>query len=185
MPNDMAPMRNEILSLKRKLIYMQEIHILLVDDNEGDILLTREALEEAKIVNKISIAYDGMEAIGFLQSGGTVSTRADAAAGSVGTAGVRGGGLKMGMPDLILLDINLPKMDGQEVLAIIKNDPELRRIPVIMLTTSSSEKDILASYDNHANCYITKPVDLDRFMDVVRTIEDFWISIVKLPKTLQ
>lgn len=86
------------------------------------------------------------------------------------------------MPDLILLDINLPKMDGTEVLSIIKNDPELRRIPVIMLTTSSAEKDILASYDAHANCYITKPVDLDRFMDVVRTIEDFWISIVKLPK---
>jgi len=87
------------------------------------------------------------------------------------------------VPDLILLDINLPRMDGTEVLSVIKSDPELRRIPVIMLTTSSSEKDILTSYDNHANCYITKPVDLDRFMDVVRTIEDFWISIVKLPKT--
>jgi two-component system, chemotaxis family, response regulator Rcp1 len=140
---------------------MQQIHILLVDDNEGDILLTREALGDARIVNKISIAYDGLEAIRFLKKQ---------------PAGVD-------TPDLILLDINLPKMNGTEVLAIIKNDPDLKRIPVIMLTTSSAEKDILASYDNHANCYITKPVDLDMFMNVVRTIEDFWISIVKLPKT--
>jgi two-component system, chemotaxis family, response regulator Rcp1 len=141
---------------------MQQIHILLVDDNEGDILLTREALEEARIINKVSIAYDGMQAIDLLKKSARVA----------GT-----------MPDLILLDINLPKMNGTEVLSIIKKDPDLRRIPVIMLTTSSSEKDILASYNNYANCYITKPVDLDRFMDVVRTIEDFWISIVKLPKT--
>src|SRR5882757_9019858 len=133
---------------------MQHIHILLVDDNEGDILLTREALDDARIINKISIARDGVEAIRFLRK----RTKS------------------LEMPDLILLDINLPKMDGTEVLSIIKNDPELRRIPVIMLTTSSAEKDILASYDNHANCYITKPVDLDRFMEVVRTIEDFWIS---------
>jgi chemotaxis family two-component system response regulator Rcp1 len=142
---------------------MHEIHILLVDDNEGDILLTREALEEAKIVNRISVAYDGMEALQFLKKVPPF--------------------LNGDIPDLILLDINLPKMDGNEVLSIIKNDPVLRRIPVIMLTTSSSEKDILTSYDNHANCYITKPVDLERFMEVVRTIEDFWISIVKLPKT--
>src|ERR1700744_3610131 len=141
---------------------MQQIHILLVDDNEGDILLTKEALADARIVNKISIAYDGIAAINFLRK--TAQTPS--------------------MPDLILLDINLPKMDGTEVLALVKNDPELKRIPVIMLTTSSAEKDILASYDNYANCYITKPVDLDRFMDVVRTIEDFWISIVKLPKTV-
>jgi two-component system, chemotaxis family, response regulator Rcp1 len=142
---------------------MQKIHILLVDDNEGDILLTREALEEAHIINKISIANDGMEAVSFLRK--------------------RPPFAHVDMPDLILLDINLPKMDGTEVLSIIKSDPDLKRIPVIMLTTSSSEKDILASYDNYANCYITKPVDLDRFMDVVRTIEDFWVSIVKLPKT--
>ena len=140
---------------------MHQIHILLVDDNEGDILLTREALEEARIINRISIAYDGMQAIDLLRQSARVP----------GT-----------MPDLILLDINLPKMNGTEVLSIIKTDPDLKRIPVIMLTTSSSEKDILASYENYANCYITKPVDLDRFMDVVRTIEDFWISIVKLPK---
>jgi chemotaxis family two-component system response regulator Rcp1 len=142
---------------------MKEIHILLVDDNEGDILLTREALEDAKIVNRVSVATDGMEAIRFLK-------KAPPFADS-------------DTPDLILLDINLPKMDGKEVLSIIKNDPDLKRIPVIMLTTSSSEKDILASYDNYANCYITKPVDLERFMEVVRTIEDFWISIVKLPKS--
>jgi CheY-like chemotaxis protein len=141
---------------------MQQIHILLVDDNEGDILLTREALEEARIVNKISIANDGVEAISFLKKDPPYRDTE--------------------MPDIILLDINLPKMDGTEVLSIIKNDPELKRIPVIMLTTSSAEKDILTSYDNYANCYITKPVDLERFMDVVRTIEDFWISIVKLPK---
>ena len=142
---------------------MQQIHILLVDDNEGDIYLTKEALDDAQFINKISTAYDGIEAISFLK-----------------------GCLKSGpqtMPDLILLDINLPKMDGTEVLGIIKNDPDLKRIPVIMLTTSSSEKDILASYDNYANCYITKPVDLSRFMDVVKTIENFWISIVKLPKS--
>ncbi|HEV9037624.1 MAG TPA: response regulator [Puia sp.] len=139
---------------------MKEIHILLVDDNEGDILLTREALEDARIINRISIAYDGLEAIRFLKEPSEGEET----------------------PDLILLDINLPKMNGTEVLEVIKNDPQLKRIPVIMLTTSAAEKDILASYDKHANCYITKPVDLDRFMDVVRTIEDFWISIVKLPK---
>lgn len=142
-----------------------EIHILLVDDNEGDILLTLEALTEAKIINKISVARDGAEALHFLNNEHQYRDSEK--------------------PDLILLDINLPRMDGTEVLAIIKNDPALRRIPVIMLTTSSSEKDILASYDNHANCYITKPVDLDRFMDVIRTVEDFWISIVKLPKSVQ
>jgi CheY-like chemotaxis protein len=142
---------------------MQEIHILLVDDNEGDILLTREALEEARIVNRISVAYDGVQALSFLKKEPPF--------------------VQHESPDLILLDINLPRMDGTELLGIIKQDPELRRIPVIMLTTSSSERDILTSYDNHANCYITKPVDLERFMDVVRTIEDFWISIVKLPKT--
>jgi len=143
---------------------MKEVHILLVDDNEGDILLTKEALNEAKIINKISVARDGTEALRFLCKEYPFKD--------------------CETPDLVLLDINLPKMDGTEVLAIIKNDPELRRIPVIMLTTSSAEKDILVSYDNHANCYITKPVDLERFMSVVRTIEDFWISIVKLPKSV-
>jgi chemotaxis family two-component system response regulator Rcp1 len=151
----------EPLELRRK--QASDIHILLVDDNEGDILLTLEALTEAKIINKISVARDGAEALHFLNREHPFRDSE--------------------RPDLILLDINLPRMDGTEVLAIIKNDPALRRIPVIMLTTSTAEKDILASYDNHANCYITKPVDLDRFMDVVRTVEDFWISIVKLPKS--
>jgi chemotaxis family two-component system response regulator Rcp1 len=141
------------------------IHILLVDDNEGDILLTLEALTEARIINKISVARDGAEALHFLNKEAPFQDSE--------------------RPDLVLLDINLPRMDGTEVLAIIKNDPNLRRIPVIMLTTSSAEKDILSAYDNHANCYITKPVDLDRFMDVIRTVEDFWISIVKLPKSAQ
>jgi chemotaxis family two-component system response regulator Rcp1 len=141
---------------------MKEVHILLVEDNEGDIVLTIEALNEAKIINRISVARDGAEAVRLLN-------REQEFEGC-------------DLPDLILLDINLPRVDGMEVLSIIKNDTELKRIPVIMLTTSSSEKDILTSYDNHANCYITKPVDLNRFMDVVRTIEDFWISIVKLPK---
>ena len=142
---------------------MKEIHILLVEDNEGDIVLTLEALSDARIVNKISVARDGQEAIQFLK---------------------KEKGFQQSLsPDLILLDINLPKIDGMEVLAMIKNDQDLKRIPVIMLTTSSSEKDILASYDRHANCYITKPVDLTMFMSVIRTIEDFWISIVKLPKT--
>lgn len=144
---------------------MQDVHILLVDDNEGDILLTKEALAEARIINKISVAYDGIEAIRFLRK------EAPFEEGET--------------PDLILLDINLPMMDGTEVLSVIKNDAGLRRIPVIMLTTSSSEKDILTSYNNHANCYITKPVDLEQFMCVVRTIEDFWISIVRLPKNVQ
>jgi chemotaxis family two-component system response regulator Rcp1 len=151
--------------LEKRREQSNHIHILLVDDNEGDILLTLEALTEAKIINKISVARDGAEALHFLNNEHQYRDSEK--------------------PDLILLDINLPRMDGTEVLAIIKNDPALRRIPVIMLTTSSSEKDILASYDNHANCYITKPVDLDRFMDVIRTVEDFWISIVKLPKTVQ
>ncbi len=141
---------------------MNSVHILLVDDNEGDIVLTVEALSEANIINNISIVRDGEEAINFLNRKGRYKDSE--------------------LPDLILLDINLPRMDGKEVLAIIKSDKELKRIPVIMLTTSSSEKDIGAAYDNHANCYITKPVDLDRFMSVIRTIEDFWISIVKLPK---
>lgn len=138
---------------------MKEVHILLVDDNEGDIILTKEALKEAKIKNNISVAMDGQEALDVLR--GTAENL---------------------LPDLILLDINLPKIDGLEVLTSIKQDNRLKMIPVIMLTTSSSERDILKSYTNYANCFITKPVDLNRFMEVVRTIEDFWISIVKLPQ---
>jgi len=140
---------------------MKEIHILLVEDNEGDVLLTREALLEGKIINRISVVRDGAEALDFLY-------KRDRFAGAAS-------------PDMVLLDINLPKIDGKEVLSIIKKDDQLKRIPIVMLTTSSAEKDILEAYNNHANCYITKPVDLHQFMQVVRTIEDFWISIVQLP----
>ena len=140
---------------------MQQIHILLVDDNEGDIFLTKEALSDAQFINKISAASDGVEAIGFLKDCLRSVPRA--------------------MPDLILLDINLPKMDGTEVLSIIKSDPDLKRIPVIMLTTSSAEKDILASYENYANCYITKPIEVSQFIYAITKIEEFWFNIVTIP----
>ncbi|HMP98556.1 MAG TPA: response regulator [Cyclobacteriaceae bacterium] len=140
---------------------MKPIHILLVEDNEGDILLTTEALEEGKITNKVSTIKDGQEALNFLEKKGEY---ADA-----------------DTPDLILLDVNLPRKNGHEVLQQIKNSPGTSHIPVIMLTTSSSERDINMSYRNHANCYITKPVEIDNFMEVISKIEDFWISIVKLP----
>lgn len=141
---------------------MSEIHILLVEDNEGDIVLTLEALKEAKLKNKISVVRDGEEALQFLYREGKYVNEA--------------------LPQLVLLDINLPKMDGKEVLNRIKNDPELKKIIVVILTTSSSEKDIMESYNNHANCYITKPVDLEKFIEVIHSIEGFWISIVQLPK---
>jgi len=140
---------------------MRDIHILLVEDNEGDILLTTEALKEGKIINKISVVRDGEEALDFLNRKGKYT---DAVS-----------------PDLILLDVNLPRKNGHEVLQYVKNSEEIKHIPVIMLTTSSSEKDIKLSYSNHANCYITKPVESDTFLDVVASIENFWISIVKLP----
>jgi CheY-like chemotaxis protein len=140
---------------------MKSIHVLLVEDNEGDIFLTKEALEEGKLVNKISVARDGKEAIDFLEKSGRFE--------SVET------------PDLILLDVNLPKKNGHEVLQYIKSSDAHKHIPVIMLTTSSSSKDIHASYVNHANCYITKPVEVDEFFKVVLQIENFWINIVKLP----
>jgi two-component system, chemotaxis family, response regulator Rcp1 len=141
---------------------MKEIRILLVEDNEGDIILTIEALREAKIRNDIDVVRDGEEALQYLRKEGTYQNATS--------------------PDLVFLDINLPKIDGTEVLSIIKNDEDLRVIPVIMLTTSDAEKDIMQSYYNHANCYITKPVDLDKFIEVIHTIKNFWISIVKLPK---
>lgn len=140
---------------------MSEIHILLVEDNEGDIVLTLEALKEAKLKNQISVVRDGEEALQFLYKEGKYE--------------------RQDSPQLILLDINLPKIDGKEVLHRIKSDPDLKKIPVVILTTSSSEKDILEAYNNYANCYITKPVDLDKFIDVIHTVEDFWISIVQLP----
>ncbi|MEX2592307.1 MAG: response regulator [Anditalea sp.] len=140
---------------------MKSIHILLIEDNEGDILLTTEAFRDAKIYNTMSIARDGHEAILYLNKEGK---HADAES-----------------PDLVLLDVNLPKKNGHEVLKYIKGSEKLKHIPVIMLTTSASENDIVKSYQNHANCYITKPVEVEDFLKVVASIESFWIKLVKLP----
>lgn len=137
------------------------VEILLVEDNPGDVRLTREALKEGKVRNNLYVAPDGVEALRFLRREGE---HAEA---------VR--------PDLILLDLNLPRMDGREVLEVIKADSDLRHIPVVVLTSSQAEQDIVRAYDLHANCYVTKPVDLDQFIHVVRSIEDFWFTIVKLP----
>lgn len=137
------------------------VQILLVEDNPGDVRLTTEGLREGKIHNHLSVVADGVEAMAFLRHEGQH-------AGSP-------------RPDLILLDLNLPRKDGREVLAEIKADDDLRRIPVVVLTTSSAEQDIMASYDLSANCYVTKPVDFAAFVDVVRSIEDFWFTIVRLP----
>ena len=137
------------------------VEILLVEDNPGDVRLTVEALEEAKVRNHLSVVGDGVEALAFLRRQGQY--------------------VDAPRPDLMLLDLNLPKKDGREVLAEVKADPDLRRIPVVVLTTSEAEQDILKTYNLHANCYITKPVDLDQFIQIVRTIEGFWLTIVKLP----
>jgi CheY-like chemotaxis protein len=137
------------------------IQILLVEDNPGDVRLTIEALNDAKLRNNLSVVRDGVEAMAFLGQEGPY--------GSVPR------------PDLVLLDLNLPRMDGREVLAQIKAHPDLRHIPVVVLTTSDSQPDILQAYELHANCYITKPVDLDHFIKIVRSIEDFWLTIVRLP----
>jgi chemotaxis family two-component system response regulator Rcp1 len=137
------------------------VEILLVEDNPGDVRLTREALREGKVRNEMHTVKDGVEAMAFLRREGKYAHAS--------------------RPDLILLDLNLPKKDGREVLAEIKQDPDLKRIPVVVLTTSRTEQDILKSYDLHANCYITKPVDLEQFIQVVRTVEDFWVAVVKLP----
>ena len=142
-------------------VYNGCIQVLLVEDNPGDVRLTKEALKEGKLLNQLTVVGDGVEALSFLRKEGIY---ADAL-----------------QPELILLDLNLPKKDGREVLAEIKADPNLRRIPVVVLTTSSSEEDILKIYDLHANCYITKPVDLEQFMGVGKSIEEFWVSVVKLP----
>jgi CheY-like chemotaxis protein len=141
---------------------MKTIHILLVEDNEGDILLTSEALEEGKITNTISVVTDGEQAMDFLNKAGKHANAET--------------------PDLVLLDVNLPKQNGHEVLQRIKTTEELKHIPVIMLTTSSSESDIMRSYKNFANCFITKPVHVVDFMKAIEQLEDFWINIVSLPK---
>jgi chemotaxis family two-component system response regulator Rcp1 len=139
----------------------QPIEILMVEDNPGDVRLTVEALKEGKVRNNFHTVEDGVEAMSFLRRQGRYA--------------------EAPRPDLILLDLNLPKMNGREVLAEIKEDPELRRIPVVILTVSKAEQDILKSYNLHANCYITKPVDLDQFLEVVKSIENFWLTVVMLP----
>jgi len=137
------------------------IEILMVEDNPGDVRLTVEALKEGKVRNNFHTVEDGVEAMSFLRRQGRYT--------------------EAPRPDLILLDLNLPKMNGREVLAEIKEDPELRRIPVVILTVSKAEQDIVKSYNLHANCYITKPVDLDQFLEVVKSIENFWLTVVMLP----
>ncbi len=143
---------------------VKPIEILLVEDNPGDVRLTIEALKEAKVINHLTVVKDGVEALAFLRRQGSYTTAP--------------------RPHLILLDLNLPRKDGREVLADIKTDDNLKRIPVVVLTTSQDEQDVLKSYNLHANCYITKPVDLDQFVRVVRSIEDFWLGIVVLPASL-
>ena len=143
---------------------VKPIEILLVEDNPGDVRLTIEALKEAKVINHLTVVKDGVEALAFLRRQGSYTTAP--------------------RPHLILLDLNLPRKDGREVLADIKADDNLKRIPVVVLTTSQDEQDVLKSYNLHANCYITKPVGLDQFVRVVRSIEDFWLGIVVLPASL-
>lgn len=139
------------------------IEILLVEDNEGDVGLVEEVFEDARIRNVIHVAEDGEDAMNFLNKIAPFE--------------------KVATPDLILLDLNLPGKDGREVLEEIKSDKKLRSIPVVVLTTSKAEEDIIKSYDLHANSYITKPVDFDQFIKVVKSIEDFWLEVVRLPKT--
>lgn len=143
------------------MVLEKPIDILLVEDNPADIRLTQEAFKETRIPNNLHIVRDGAEALAFLQ-------QQNQYAGAP-------------RPDLILLDLNLPKKDGREVLTIVKQMPELKRIPVVILTTSKTEEDINQTYEHHANCYITKPADLDEFLNVIKTIETFWLSVVQLP----
>ncbi len=137
------------------------VEILLVEDNPGDVRLTREALKEGKVYSNLHWAQDGVEALEFLRRQGKFAD--------------------MPRPDIILLDLNLPRKDGREVLFEIKNDDDLKRIPVVILTTSKAEEDVLRSYELHANCYVTKPVDLEKFIVVVQSIDRFWLTVVTLP----
>ena len=139
----------------------QPIEILLVEDDPGDVLMTREAFEDYKIANRLTVVSNGEDAIAYLHRQGRF---ADAVT-----------------PDLVLLDLNLPRRDGREVLADIKGDPNLRRIPVVILTTSEAEEDVIAAYDLHANAYVRKPVDFEQFVSAVRAIDDFFITVVRLP----
>ncbi len=143
---------------------IRPIEILLVDDNPGDIRLTQEALKESKVLNNLHIVEDGMEALEFLRKEGRFKNEIT--------------------PDIILLDLNLPKRNGREVLTEIKNDELLKKIPVVILTISRAEEDILKSYELHANCYITKAVDMNQFIKIFRSIENFWFSIVRLPPNI-
>ncbi len=140
---------------------VRPIEVLLVEDDEGDVLMTREALDEGKVINNLNVVGDGVEAVEYLRRTGPYASAT--------------------RPDLVLLDLNLPKRDGRQVLEDIKGDPDLRRIPVVVLTTSEAEEDVLRSYDLHANAYVTKPVDFDRFVQVIQQIDDFFISVVRLP----
>jgi chemotaxis family two-component system response regulator Rcp1 len=137
------------------------VEILLVEDNPADVRLTKEAIKEGKVLNKLHVTRDGVEAVEFLRQKGKYA--------------------KVPRPDLILLDLNLPKKDGREVLAEIKTDKDLKRIPVVVLTVSQAEEDILKSYNLSANCYIIKPIDLEQFIRVVKSVENFWLAIVTLP----
>jgi two-component system, chemotaxis family, response regulator Rcp1 len=139
------------------------VDILLVEDNPADVRLTMEALKEGKIKNRLTVAKDGIEALEVLRKKGKFANARDI--------------------DLILLDLNMPRMDGRAVLAEIKQDPDLKHIPVVIMTTSKAEEDIVKSYNLHANCYIVKPLDFDKFIEVVKAVEDFWVSIVTLPKS--
>ena len=141
--------------------YGNPIEILLVEDNAGDARLAQEALKDSKILNNVHVVEDGVDAMAFLHRQGKYA--------------------KSPRPDLVLLDLNLPKKDGRQVLSEIKSDEALKRMPVVILTTSKAEEDIVKSYDLHANCYITKPIDLEQFMKVVKSIEDFWLTVVRLP----
>lgn len=135
--------------------------VLLVEDSPGDVRLTREALREGKVRNNLNVVPDGVEAMAYLRREGQYANAT--------------------RPDIVLLDLNMPRKDGREVLAEMKADDALKRIPVVILTTSEAEQDILRTYDLHANCYLTKPVDLDQFISIVKSVEDFWLTIVKLP----
>ncbi len=138
------------------------MEVLLVEDSPGDVRLTREALKEGKVRNNLNVVSDGVEAMEYLRRQGPYAAAP--------------------RPDIVLLDLNMPRKDGREVLAEMKADKGLRRIPVVILTTSEAEQDILRTYDLHANCYLTKPVDLDQFISIVKSVEDFWLTIVKLPR---
>jgi len=139
----------------------EPVEILLAEDNPGDVKLTRKALEQGNLVNNLHVVNDGVEAMAFLHNEGEYAGKP--------------------RPDLVLLDLNMPRMSGREVLEAVKGDEELKRIPVVVLTSSEAEEDIVSSYEMHANAYLTKPVDFDGFIDIVGTIENFWLEVVKLP----